>query len=201
MKLFDEVHEAVAFKNRTRRIAELLSELLPEGAKILDVGCGDGLIDKLLLSSRPDLDVVGVDTLIRPEAHIDVTKFNGITLPFEDGEFEWVQCIDVLHHTKNPQNLFMELVRVASKGVIVKDHSSNSSVDAHILTMMDWAGNAKHGVALPYNFLSGDAWDELFDRAGLRVEKKLVKLKLYPPFVDVFFGRKLHFIAKLVKYQ
>ncbi|PLX41957.1 MAG: SAM-dependent methyltransferase [Deltaproteobacteria bacterium] len=199
MKLFNAAHEKFAFKNRTRRIAELLSELLPEGAMVLDVGCGDGLIDELLLSTRPDLKILGVDTLLRDKSHIEVTKFDGITLPFENGEFEWVQCIDVLHHANNPQNLFMELARVASKGVVIKDHVANSCFDTKILQMMDWAGNAKHGVALPYNFLSGDEWQTLFDAGGFSIERKVEKLKLYPPLLDLFFGRKLHFIAKLEK--
>lgn len=39
----------------------ICSELPQHGAKILDVGCGPGIISHYLLTKRPDFDVLGID--------------------------------------------------------------------------------------------------------------------------------------------
>ena len=62
---------------------------------------------------------------------------------------------------------------------------------------MDMAGNARHGVSLPYNYWSPAQWQEAVEALQLRTDKKLTDLKLYPSFADWIFGRSLHFIAHM----
>lgn len=62
---------------------------------------------------------------------------------------------------------------------------------------MDWVGNAPHGVRLPYNYLSRDEWQRLWAKLGLRVTAIAENIPLYPPPLSWFFGRGLHFVAKL----
>ena len=60
MTLTGSLHEKLVFGRRTQVLAGHLEALLPEGAHVLDVGCGDGTIDRLILQDRHDLRVEGV---------------------------------------------------------------------------------------------------------------------------------------------
>jgi hypothetical protein len=62
---------------------------------------------------------------------------------------------------------------------------------------MDWVGNARQGVALPYNYWSLAKWHRVFDKLGLSINSWESNLMLYPPPADLILGRSLHFIALL----
>jgi SAM-dependent methyltransferase len=91
---------------------------IPTDARILDVGCGNGLFSAALLQGRP---VVGVDyslnmcRLARKRGLI-AYQANALALPFADAQFDLVyssemtQCIDDL------SALLAELTRVCSAG-------------------------------------------------------------------------------------
>ena len=63
MKLLAELHGALVFDRRTRVLSERLAALLPADAKVLDVGCGSGLIDRLIAERRQDVTIT--DSFIR----------------------------------------------------------------------------------------------------------------------------------------
>jgi 2-polyprenyl-3-methyl-5-hydroxy-6-metoxy-1,4-benzoquinol methylase len=69
--------QALVFDRRARVPAQRLSALLPPGASVLDVGCGDGTIASLILLHRADISIRGIDVLIRPETKIPVDPFDG----------------------------------------------------------------------------------------------------------------------------
>jgi hypothetical protein len=62
---------------------------------------------------------------------------------------------------------------------------------------MDWVGNARHGVRLPYKYLSRAEWDRAFDQSRLAVRRWQSALSLYPAPASWLFDRSLHFIAML----
>ena len=67
------------------------------------------------MRQRPDLEITGVDVLVRPKNHIPVQLFDGRQLPFPDQSFDAVMFVDVLHHTDDPSVLLREAKRVARK--------------------------------------------------------------------------------------
>jgi hypothetical protein len=82
---------------------------------------------------------------------------------------------------------------------LIKDHFAENSLDHWTLRFMDWVSNRPHGVTLPYAYLSGAEWNELYGRLGLTVERSQDKVRLYPQPFSAIFGRNLHFIALLGK--
>jgi hypothetical protein len=64
---------------------------------------------------------------------------------------------------------------------------------------MDWVGNARFGVALPYNFWTEKQWSEAWEDIGLQPLQLVTRLRLYPRPADWIFGAQLHFIALLKK--
>jgi SAM-dependent methyltransferase len=197
MKLLANLHGALVFDRRTRVLSERLAALLPENATVLDVGCGNGLIDRLIAEHRPDVNITGVDLIVRPETQIPVTQFDGKRIPFDDGAFDVVMFVDVLHHTENPEILLAEANRVANRAVVLKDHTRDGLLAGPTLRFMDWVGNAPHGIPLPYNYWPERRWREAFAELGFTSEIWLNKLGLYAAPANWLFDRSLHFIARL----
>jgi len=199
MGLVADAHRRFIFERRAKVLAEALAALLPSRTRVLDVGCGDGTIDRIIQSRRPDVEIQGVDVLVRASAQIPVTQFDGKNLPFDDGSFEYVMFIDVLHHVDDQSRLLAESSRVAKNGLIIKDHVCRGLLDRVILSFMDWVGNAPHGVRLPYNYLSQLQWNKLFHDSGLRPDTIRTDLELYPWPARIIFERNMHFVASLRK--
>lgn len=197
MKLLADLHGTLVFDRRTRILSERLAGLLPDQAKVLDVGCGNGLIDSLIAEHRPDVTITGVDLIVRPETHIPVTPFDGKRIPFDDGAFDVVMFVDVLHHTEDPEILLAEARRVAKLAVVLKDHTRDGFLAGPTLRFMDWVGNAPHGIPLPYNYWPERRWRDAFAGLGLTPEVWLNRLGLYATPANWLFDRSLHFVARL----
>jgi SAM-dependent methyltransferase len=192
------VHEKLVFNRRVEVLARTLGDLLPPGSSTLDVGTGDGQIARAVADAQPGTTFEGIDVMLRPVTHIPVTLFDGATIPFDDKSFDVVTFVDVLHHTPDPGLLIREAARVARHAVLIKDHLSENSVQHMTLRLMDWVGNAPHGVVLPYNYASRRQWDIWFAEARLGVDRFSTDVPLYPAPFSAVFGRKLHFVARLV---
>jgi len=198
MKMIDQIHEGYVFKRRVRVLGLQLAPLLPQGASVLDVGCGDGLIARLIMEQRPDVRIQGIDVLVRPQTHIPITAFDGGSIPHGDATFDAVLFVDVLHHTDDPLVLLREAVRVARQCIVIKDHHLNGFLAGPTLRFMDWVGNARHGVVLPYNYWPARRWAEAFAALGVLPEVN-TKIGLYPWPASWIFARRLHFVASLRK--
>jgi SAM-dependent methyltransferase len=199
LNLLDTLHGGYVFKRRVRVLSDWMARLTPPNARVLDVGCGDGLIDSLIQEKRPDVRIQGIDTLIRPDPHVPVTRFDGKTIPHGDGSFDVVMFIDVLHHTDDPMILLREAVRVARQAILVKDHCRDGVLAGPTLRFMDWIGNERHGVVLPYNYWPERRWGQAFQELGLQLAAREKVLNLYPAPARWLFERRLHFIARLVR--
>jgi hypothetical protein len=81
--------------------------------------------------------------------------------------------------------------------ILIKDHLLKGALAYRTLRLMDWVGNARHNVALPYNYWTPAEWHSAFDKLGLAVSSWESNLKLYAFPPDLIFGRSLHFIAAL----
>lgn len=197
MSVLDAIHGGYVHSRRVRVMCGHLSELLPQGARVLDVGCGDGLLAHLILQRRPDLKIEGIDVLLRSQAYVPVKAFDGQSIPHENGSFDVVMFVDVLHHVERQEELLAEARRVSRRHVVIKDHTLNGFMAGPTLRFMDWVGNARHGVALPYNYWPRERWLETFVRLKLEVGVWKKDLGLYPPLANWVFGRSLHFMARL----
>lgn len=92
---------------------------------ILDVGCGDGSIDRLLAEASPKRSITGVDL----EAHEQwkIKKPKNLTfkaasiekLPFKEKTFDIVMIKDVLHHLPDPEAALHEIAKYAKKQVVI----------------------------------------------------------------------------------
>ncbi len=97
------------YVNKIALIDEILQHHGCEHGKILDAGCGEGvLVEKY---SRQGWDITGVD---KNYASQYVQEGSIIDLPFESNRFDTVLCLDVLEHILYPdqEKALLEIQRV-----------------------------------------------------------------------------------------
>ena len=197
MTFIENIHSYFVHNRRSVVLSRHLANLLPESSSILDVGCGDGLISRMILEARPDLHLHGIDVLIRENTHFPIKQYDGSYIPYGDGSFDGVMFVDVLHHTEDPVRLLREASRVARKTIVIKDHILNGIFADQTLRYMDRIGNRRYGINLPYNYWPKRRWLESFDSLHMDVERWIEKLDIYPWPASLVFDRSLHFIARL----
>jgi SAM-dependent methyltransferase len=197
MKLFEDIHADLIEHRRARALSNRLADIIPDRFAVLDVGCGDGLIGRLIGEKRTDIQLRGLDVLVRERTYIPVERFNGEVIPYEDASFDGVMFIDVLHHTQDPMVLLREATRVARKAVVIKDHTLEGLLAGPTLRAMDWIGNARYGVSLPYNYWTKREWLDAFNELEVEVGSWISNLGLYPWPAGYLFDRSLHFVARL----
>lgn len=195
LRLLGLFHRTAVFSRRVRVLSSTVAPLLPAG-RMLDVGSGSGLVAAAIARLRPDVSVEGLDVMIRPDAAVRTTAFDGTTIPLPDDCAESAILIDVLHHAADPARLLSECARVA-RTVIVKDHFTRSWIDRRTLELMDWVGNRPHGVVLPFTYFDPRTWEEIRSSARLNETARGSLPRLYPFPLSALFGRDLHFISRL----
>lgn len=110
-----------------RRIAADIAQLAPQGAAVLDVGTGPGVLLVELAALRPDLRLTGVDLSadmissaqrnLRQVADRATAQVANVTsLPFADDSFDLVVSSLSLHHWDEPEAAVPELARVLRPG-------------------------------------------------------------------------------------
>ena len=85
---------------------------LPPGARVLDAGCGEGVI---VDEYAARIDITGVDANYASDR---VTQGSVTALPFPDGSFDYALCLDVLEHLsyEDQPRALAELYRVLRRG-------------------------------------------------------------------------------------
>jgi len=187
----------LVYNRRMSILADIIAKALPEGANVLDVGCGDGKIDSLIKADNPSIKIEGIDIFLWNKTYINVTKFDGKHIPFGDNHFDFALFIDVLHHAEDPSIILKEALRVTKQYILIKDHVKEGVFAEATLSFMDYVGNKHNGIRLPYNYLDKRGWEELYKKVGLKVEQTRDKLNLFPFPENLIFDRKLHFFSIL----
>lgn len=98
-------------QSRTEFLVDRYQGFLRES--ILDVGCFEAPLRDML----EDVEYVGIDIVGKPDHVVDLEAID--RLPFEDGQFQCVICIEVLEHLDALHRVFDELIRVSKRHVIV----------------------------------------------------------------------------------
>jgi 2-polyprenyl-3-methyl-5-hydroxy-6-metoxy-1,4-benzoquinol methylase len=100
------------FEAKMKHILGLLSRL-PTSTKILDAGCGQGLLVEEF--KKRGYDIQGIDAFYSSES---VRKDDILNNGFDNNTFDVVLCLDVIEHfqKKEQENLVKELARITKPG-------------------------------------------------------------------------------------
>ena len=105
-------------------IQRLIARLVPEGARVLDLGCGDGALLDLLQRERGctgyGVEIADGNVLQCVRRGVDVLQLNldeGLAM-FDDASFDVVLQIDTLQHLRNAEVMLRETARVGRLGIV-----------------------------------------------------------------------------------
>lgn len=107
-----------------RQDMALISDLVPRGARVLDLGCGDGAFLAHLRDQRGctgyGIEIADANVLACTTRGVNVIQLNleeGLAL-FEDQSFDVVLQLDTLQHLRNTEKMLHETARVGRIGIV-----------------------------------------------------------------------------------
>jgi len=107
-----------------RATLETIASLVPKGARVLDLGCGDGaLLDHLQRvrgCSGYGIEIADENVLACVKRGVNVIQLNldqGLSI-FDDDTFDVVLQIDTLQHLRNAETMLRETARVGKTGIV-----------------------------------------------------------------------------------
>ena len=159
----DEIEQAISFSGQshdyfTKVKADNLQTLIgkefasSDEVKMLDVGCGHGLIHPHLLSNKKiklnGIDIADevIEVAKKNNPTVNYDSYDGKKLPYKDDSFDVAYAICVMHHVPPKQwNDFLnEMNRVVKKGgiVVIFEHNPLNPVTCHIVNKCPLDENA-----------------------------------------------------------
>jgi trans-aconitate methyltransferase len=181
-----QVWSAETYARHARFVSDLAGQVLewlaPQaGERILDLGCGDGVLTAEL--ARRGISVLGIDisdSLLKAAADrgVETRHMDGQTLPFE-GEFDAVFSNAALHWMNDARAVIDGVFRALRPGGrFVAEFGGHGNVAAVTTAMRATARRRGGDAALagPWFFPSVAVYREMLEERGLRV----VRIGLFP---------------------
>ena len=101
-----------------------IAKLIPEGSRVLDLGCGDGAMLAHLQQTRGctgyGVEIDDANVLACVQRGVNVIQLNldeGLAM-FADASFDVVLQLDTLQHLRNAEVMLRETVRVGRVGIV-----------------------------------------------------------------------------------
>ena len=107
-----------------RKELEVIAALVPQGSRVLDLGCGNGEVLAHLTRhhgcSGYGIEIDDANVLASMQRGVNVIQLNleeGLAL-FEDQSFDVVLQLDTLQHLRNTEKMLRETARVGRIGIV-----------------------------------------------------------------------------------
>ncbi len=107
-----------------RKDLEIVANLVPEGSRVLDLGCGNGELLAYLQARRGcsgyGIEIDDANVLACAQRGVDVIQLNleeGLAI-FEDRSFDVVLQLETLQHLRNTEKMLRETARVGRIGIV-----------------------------------------------------------------------------------
>ncbi len=178
-KFFKSFYEAAA-----KKMSEDCREFIEEGTKILDLGCGSGIVGKAFQSFFK-ADLLGVDIKDRRIYDIPFRAIDGKTLPFDNKSFDIVLISYVLHHSEDPLGLLREAKRVSKKRIIIFEDLPDGLVSGFFCRLHGISFDKLFGNPSKTSFHSEEGWKKIFREAGLELLSKK-RVSNFPVKKEIF---------------
>lgn len=105
-------------------LLKTVAGLVPQGAHVLDLGCGDGALLQTLMRDQActgygiEIDDANVLACVQRGVNVLQVDLHRGLADFKDQSFDVVLQIDTLQHLRNAEAMLLETVRVGRIGII-----------------------------------------------------------------------------------
>ena len=105
-------------------VQRIIAELVPEGSRVLDLGCGDGALLEHLVRQRRcsgygiEIDDANLLACVRRGVSVLQLNLHQGLAAFQDQSFDVVLQIDTLQHLRNAETMLRETARVGRTGIV-----------------------------------------------------------------------------------
>ncbi len=170
---------------------EILPQLSGQDVRIFDIGCGAGtflsLVDHFVEPSKLagiDIDSSLIESSKKRVPHLNLKTYDGIHIPNEVDQYNFVTLIDVFHHIAKPQKApFLEaLYKALAPGstLILKDIDADSWL-VYFNKLHDKVLTGEFGEELPLSVTI-----EMLKQVGFQIQtQSKTKMLWYPHFMIV----------------
>ena len=153
-----------------RKYIKELEKILPKDKviKVLDVGCGKGVIINYLKKSYPKISFYGIDPVFESENISQGTIYN---IEFEDDSFDLVMSFEVLQHTYI-EDALKELNRVTKKGgKLIIGERDPFSILGVLKPLLELTNRWMYPYDAPFKeqWYSKNEWKKLLQQSGFKM--------------------------------
>lgn len=109
---------------RIREDLELISSWIKKNSRVLDLGCGDGSLLKMLKEQKNvtgygiDYDISQIKLSLDNEINVMQLDLDDDLNDFKDDSFDYVVLAQSLQEIKNPEKLLKEMLRIGKEIII-----------------------------------------------------------------------------------
>lgn len=154
-------------RTRSNVVVNRISPYIKNSRKVIDIGSGTGDVASLLIKEGKNVTPVDVGDFHGPR-FVKTAIYDGKTLPFPNRSFDTALLLMVLHHTPDPETVFVEASRVAHE-VVVIETSFTSPISRFFTVVSDAIGNLR--VEAFWNSYKTDKeWRTFFEKHGFIIK-------------------------------
>lgn len=172
---------------RTKLIISVYKEWIKKGERIIDIGCGTGIVAKRI-GDFFSAEISGCDVKNYLIHDIPFIKIKNNRLPVKDNFYDSALLNDVLHHINkdNQIEVVKEAARVAKKLFIFEFEPTLIGKFTDVILNKLHYGDLNAPLALR----TKDEWQKLFKNLNFKVESVKLPRSFWYPFSHIAFMLK-----------